>query len=321
MNSRIKRRRFGQLLFSGAAASAIANWTGKAIAQSSESTIIGISLAGQQVLDNVANTTPEIILTTADVITGRQISQLNVVSTVVENVTAVTETLRQVISPKQSRARERLTDVTTLSEGRLLISSVVYTKQGSFSRYLISSTKSNKPLKAIKFTGSAKKNFNVESVLATKDNKFLSIISYTDGTPPFSLVTFDVATGKIAADQQSDLPDLVPASRYSNLAQAPDGTIYGVRWGSEGSPLLFKIDFKNRALITGKPKIIPVALLQVNKDEIDNDLKSIAFSPSGVLYGLGDPKSQRKRSLFKIDPKTGEMNFIREFAVDQIAFI
>jgi hypothetical protein len=60
--------------------------------------------------------------------------------------------------------------------------------------------------------------------------------------------------------------------------------------------------------------------LTFNNRPLLNDLASLAFSPEGQLYALGDPTYQGTNSLFTIDPNTGAMTFVIAFAVNKITF-
>lgn len=60
--------------------------------------------------------------------------------------------------------------------------------------------------------------------------------------------------------------------------------------------------------------------LRFNGRPLSNDLACLAFSPSNQLFALADPNLEGSNSLFSVDPQTGQMQFLRKFAVDKIAF-
>ncbi len=329
MSLRIRRRRFGQLAVASAAATAIANLAGKAVAQQSPSAIYGVSLSTVKALtdvgnlvssdiNNIANTAPAITLISSDVDTGKQLSTLEIATTTVNNLTTSIEAAGKAIS---RQPQERITGLTTLSDGTLITASVVNSSQGNVNRLIFNDTKSSKAQKALKVSGFKKSNSTVENLLAIKDDTLIAVVSLNGGTPPFELVTIDRNTGIINSSNDLALPDLLPFLRLSNLAQSSDGTIYATTLGPQGVTTLVQLDLTNKSLITGKGRIINVSRLTLNNKPLQNDLLSFAFSPSGVLFGLANPNSQGTNSLYTVDVKTANVTLLRGLAVDKIAFL
>ncbi|WP_315789072.1 hypothetical protein [Fischerella sp. JS2] len=329
MYLRIRRRRFAQLMISGAAASAIANLAGKAVGQVpsveiSSDQILGVRLSKPDTVSDV-KTTPSISLVTANPVTGEQTTLVDIPST---NVTSrsVNNDARDSTTTSGNKTKslatqpiERITAFTVSFDGKLVVSSVLSQQQGNFSRLLILDAKSGKLQTALELTGFTTKNATLESLVATKEN-YLGLVSLSGGITPFEFVGVEPTSGEIFPGAKLSLPDLFFAQRYSNLALAPDGTIYATNLGSQGSTVLIQIDLADRSVVTGKAKIKSVAVLRYNKEKLENDLLSLAISSKGEIYALAKPKRDGTNSLFTIDSKTGEMTFIREFAVDKIAF-
>ncbi|MBU7587108.1 MAG: hypothetical protein KAF91_30385 [Nostoc sp. TH1S01] len=333
MNLSLKRRRFGQMMIASATTAAMANMADKTLAQSSSSKLVGFSLASNNLKvglsvggllsvdvslkTDLINTTPQIVIQTLDLLSGKLLSTLEVASKLVTNLRTSTES-----SPKAlySQTYERITDATTLTDGRLVISSVTSTQKGNYNKIVIFDAKTNSYQEGIKVSGFRSNNATIESVMAMKDNRLLSIISFGEGVPPFYFAVIDSTTGKISAGTELALPDLSPDERFSNLAQAPDGKIYATNIDREGNTNIVQIDLKNRSLLTGKAKIVPYVQLRLEKEALRNDLLSMAFSSSGQLYALAAPNGEKTKSLYTIDMKTGELQYLTEFLVEQIAF-
>lgn len=153
------------------------------------------------------------------------------------------------------------------------------------------------------------KNNTIESLLATRDGKLLSIVSLNQGIPPFTLATIDRNNGQV-----SSIPVTLPQDRrFSNLTQCPDGTIYVTSLGRSESTSLVQLEPQQGQLIS-------VQQLNFNNRPLSNDLASLACSPSNQLYALGDPISQGTNSLFTVNVSTGVMSLVKPFAVDRITF-
>ncbi|MCC5637260.1 hypothetical protein LC593_15605 [Nostoc sp. CHAB 5844] len=305
----------------------------KTLAQSTSSKLVGFTLASNNlnvglsvdrllsvdvsVKTDLVNSTPQIVIQTLDLVSGKLLSTLEVASKLVINQRTSTETAPKAL---YSQTYERITDATTLTDGRLVISSVASTQKGNYNKIVLFDSKTNSYQEGLKVSGFRSKNGTIESVMALKDNRLLSIISLREGVPPFYFAVIDSTTGKITAGTELALPDLSPDERFSNLAQAPDGKIYATNIDREGNTNIVQIDLKNRSLLTGKAKIIPYVQLRLEKESLRNDLLSMAFSSSGQLYALAAPHGKRSKSLYTIDLKTGELQYVTEFLVDKIAF-
>lgn len=318
MNLRIKRRRFGQLIIASATSAAVTNLASKTVAQQPQLIIYGVRLASaKQTEQDLANVTPGIVIVPSDVGTDKEFENIVSPASVVENIPTVTEIANKAIF---TQPRERLTGCTTLLDGTIVISSVASSKKGDISRLLFVNDRSFKFKKGLKTSGHKKKNSTVESLLATKDGRLLSVISHNGGLPPFDLVVIDPKTGKVTSGDKVALPELPPGQRLSNLVQLANGAIYATTLDREGATNLVQLDLDNKSIITGRGKIIGVSPLSLSNKTLGSDLLDLAASPDGQLFALADPNRKQTNSLFIVDPKTGEMKLLRKISVDKITF-
>ncbi len=324
MNFRIKRRRFGQLAIATTTATIVANLTGRTVAQQTE-VIYGVTLASttktkqlsKQQVSDISNSTPATVIISSDVVTGNIRSTFEVPAATVENLQTPTETASKGISTEPS---ERLTGLTTLSDGTFIVSSVASSKNGDTTRLIFIDSKSSKLKKGSKLSGFKKKNSTIESLLATKDGKLLSVISLNAGVPPFDLAVIDPQNGKVTSGNELALPAVSPKQRLSNLTQSPDGKVHAIILGREKPPTLVQLDLEYQSPATGRGKIIQLVELKFKNNSLGNDLLSLAFSPLGQLFALANLDNEKINSLFTVDVKTGELSFIRKFDVNKIAF-
>lgn len=329
MNLRIKRRRFGQIAIASAAFSAIANFASKTVAQKPESIIYGVTLASSTNIDTKlaptidariaptvdANTAPAVTLISSDLVSGQDLATIPVEAINVNNRDAVSETTNKAVYTEPS---ERLTAFTPLANGSFVIVSVASTRTGNFNRIIQIDSKSGRPQKALRASGFGRINGTIESLVAIKENNFISVVSVNEGTPPFDLVNLDLNSAKL--NSSNDLPLLAGNLRLSNLTQAPDGTIYATTLSSQRPTTLVQLDLENRAIVTGRGKIIRVSELKYNNRSLESDLLSLAVSRSGEVFALANPTSEKINSLFSVDVKSGEMKLLRKFPADKIAF-
>ncbi|RAM50656.1 MAG: hypothetical protein C6Y22_15870 [Hapalosiphonaceae cyanobacterium JJU2] len=305
---------------------AIAKFGGKTLTNGSHS-LIGAKFNNKQSLSqtistDLANTTPAISLVSLDLPTGRQAftsqiipKTLNEISpTKVDNVDTKTEVASKALYTQPS---ERITGFTVLSNGTFVLVSTVLTKHGNYSKLLFFDRRSSK---SKKISGFKKNNCTIESLVATKDDKLIAIVSLNGGIPPFEMVVINPKNGKVSSGSDLFLPELPPDRRFSNLALSPDGKIYGTTLGMEGITRLIQLDLDNKSMITGKGKIVTLSPLMFDNQPLQNDLLSLTFSPSGKVYALANPKHEKTNSLFSVDIETGEMIPVSKIAVDNIAF-
>lgn len=342
MSFKIRRRRFGHIAIASATTTLVANLRGKTLAQQNNSNNIhGVkvkfatpTLAGVAGKDTVQfsdeeNSTPAIVVTSSDVATSIISSTYEIPAAKVENPNKLSERKNKAFS---SQPHERLSGCTTLSDGTLIVSSVVGSNKGDITRLIFIDSKSNtqsKLKKSLKLTKFKKPNGTVESLLATKGGNLLAVISLNAGVPPFELASIDYQKeGEIISDnnpfgdiENSFLPKIPLSARLSNLAQSSNGTIYATMVSPESSVMLVQLDLLNKSQITGRGKIINLVELSFNDKPLGQDVLCFAFSPSDELFALANLDNQETNSLFGVDIKTGKMRFIRKFDVEKIAFV
>ncbi|MCG6134998.1 MAG: hypothetical protein MET45_10090 [Nostoc sp. LLA-1] len=325
----IRRRRFGHIAIASATATLLSNLTGKALAQQTRiGNIYGVKVKknNNQSVD-VENTTPGIIVTSANLISNLINLVLDIPGALVENSGKRSERKNKALSLSP---RERITACTALPDGTLIISSVSSSRRGDVTRFMFVDSKSNaksKLKKALKITNFKKNNDVLESVVATKDGTLIGAIS-SAGVPPFELGTIDYQKGEVISDinpfqsiNNSPLPEIPPDQRIANLTASSDGTIYATRIGAESSVKLAKIDLFNKSRITGKGRIINLVELSFNDKPLGNDVLDLAFSAADQLYALANIDYQETNSLYTVDMKTGKMKFVKRFDADKFVFI
>ncbi|MEM7555305.1 MAG: hypothetical protein AAF378_14615 [Cyanobacteria bacterium P01_A01_bin.84] len=336
----MRRRRFGELAIASIAVTTFSSFGKKVLGQktlpSSSAVIYGVSLPStanqkpQEKLQNqiklqpevardIENTTPAVNITANQLESGEEAEKIELSIQKVDNRQTRTETKSKAVF---SEPKERITGFTFLPDGTIVVSTVASSKRGDFSRLLFTSgTSKERSAKSKKVSGFTKRNSTVESLLGTKDNQLLAVISLNGGIPPFELGFIDPKSGKIRGiGADLALPVFSPVQRYSNITQAQDGTIYGTTLGSEGTLLLTTINLEKKSPLTGRSIINEGRILRFQNKTLGNDLLSLAVSPDGELYALGNPEGEKINSLFIIDPKSGVMKKVRNFSVDKIAF-
>jgi hypothetical protein len=205
------------------------------------------------------------------------------------------------------RRNERLSGLASLAKGSLLIAAT----QGLpgdpevVSRLMIS----NGSARNITMRGLGPNN-TVESLLAKNDGSILSIVSLNSGIPPLRLATIDAQTGQASLIEGFNFP---PNTRFSNLTQCPNGTIYGTALGQEGSVRLVQLDVQ-------KQQIMDLPLLRFEQRTLSNDVKSLTCSGTGQLFALADPIKRDSNVLFTVDVGTGAMKLVREVDTEKVTF-
>ncbi|PPS42786.1 hypothetical protein [Chroococcidiopsis sp. TS-821] len=285
MTLRIRRRRFGQIAIATAATTALSGFAQRAFAQRGGPILYGVTLD---------STGENLIIQALNLATGN-ILPINI--------------------QRRIEPGERISAFTAIS-GRFAIATgprmaLPGRRLGRRSRIISSTTEE------IPEPQGLDNDAAFESLLNTNDNNLLSIISLNQGTPPFRFANVDRRSGRV--NFLSDV-DLLPNRRYSNLCQSPRGTTYGTSLGPDTGPVLVQFDFANRSIITGKARILPIAPLSYNKNLLVNDVADLALSPSNQLFALADPTYEGTNSLFIVNTQTGEMTFLRKFAVQKITF-
>ncbi|MBD2772088.1 hypothetical protein [Iningainema tapete] len=242
--------------------------------------------------------------------TGSTIATLQIPTTTVSNQDLpinLTPALTDVES-----IQERLTNLTTQPNGILVSTVVSTTDEGTATRLIFKSPNPSQPPDSVKLFGFPNNNSTVESLVPITGNNFIGLISTNGSTLPFELATIERTTGNVISGANSGLPRLDPTRGYGTLAQSPDGTIYIVTVGREGTATLAQVNVGS-----GINTIVP---LTFNNKPLGNGLLSLTISPSGELYALANPNYEDINSLFIINPRSGELTLVRQFDADQITF-
>ncbi len=322
--SPLKRRQFTQLAAAGLTSTIVADISSKALAQNngqnngkSQEVLYGVNLPSTSNALNREDQTPPVELNTADVGTGKVVSRANVPVQSVDNPSSV---------KKKSQAfftgdSDRITKLTALGDGDLIISTVSKTRNGYFNHliYTVGGAK-NPQFRAKKVLDLEASNQTIESLLSLPNNQLLCIVG-TEGLPPFSFRTIDSRTGKILSNDDLNLPPLPSTHRFANLCQDPKGNIFATEIGSEGIPILILLNLQEKAIVTGKVKIQKLTPLNFEGRPLFNDVKDLNFSSSGQLYALATDNSRKKNALFTVDARSGKMGLVNDdFAGEKFAF-
>lgn len=293
--------------------------------------LMGVKLNHQHIKNDIrstdlANTTPSISLIALDLPIGQQLLNHEMLPkivheflpTTVDNADIKTEIVTQAV---YTQPTERITGLTTLSNGTFIIVTVATTQKGNHNKLLYTQGKfSQAKIRSQKISGFKQSNATIEGVLANKDDKLFGIVSYSGGSPPFELVVINLKTGKVSSDSDLCLPDLPPDIRFSNLTLAPDGTIFATTLERAGFTTLVQLDPVKKSVITGKILIHKLAQLSYKNHLLPNDLLSLTCSPSGQIFALANFKNEQYNSLLSVNIKTGKMKLISKVAVDKILF-
>lgn len=284
MNLNLTRRRFGQLVIGVSSLTALGILANKSFGQVSSQVLYGVSI------DYKSNPVGKPVILSLDLTTGQ--------------LEARTSALFPDSNSLTLESRERLTDLTFLSDGTPILGTIS-----------IPSGKEKKPKRnnaksrSKKLTISGLNKETIESWTGTQDGSLLALISQSNSTPPYRLANVDPKTGKI-----SFLKFTLPENqRFGTLVQCSDGRIYATSTGQLGETSLVSLDLKQGVISNS-------VQLNVNGTAWDSGLRSLACSPTGQLFALGAPRYEFPNSLFTVDPNSGGMTFSRELDVLNIAF-
>lgn len=280
MSHKLTRRQFAHLAIASTAGVALSSLASKTFAQTQTSLVINGVHAGDG---------PKFL----DVTQGRVLNQR---SALVSNQSRLT------LEP-----RERLTGLSYLSDGTLIMSSTSTTTEENTPRSSTIRSFGNSPKKLT--VSGLPPNQTVESFVVTNNDSLLALVGQSNGAPPFRLANINRNTGQI-----SFLNFTLPANqRFSTLAQCPDGKIYATSPGPLGETSLVRLNLE-------QGEVINLAKLTLNGTVWDNGLRSLACSPAGQLFALGALRYETTNSVYIVEPLTGAMTLLTEFDVNNIAF-
>ncbi|MEA5566114.1 hypothetical protein [Anabaena sp. UHCC 0399] len=315
----LKRRQFGKLAAASFTSTILVDFSSQVLAKTitpSQEITYGVKIGSASKARNKEDQAPALDLNIADMKTKKFLAKTNVADQSVDNPLPVA---------KKSRAffladSDRVTKVVMLGEGNLVISTVSHTRHGCFNHLISTVGGANNPrFKAKKILGLESATQTVESLLHLPNNQLLCLIG-NEGIPPFSFKTIDLKTGKILSGDELNLPPLPPNHRFANLCLDSKGTIFATEIGSEGVPILIWMNLQDKAIITGKVKINRLTPLSFEGRPLLNDVKDLAFSPSGQLYALASINEGKNNALFTVDMKTGKMLLAGDFEGEKFTF-
>ena len=154
------------------------------------------------------------------------------------------------------------------------------------------------------------KGVALQHAVALNDTTLIGLTSDITDTPPFNMVSLNLASGRVAALKRYSLET---DQRIGNFTRCPDNTIYATTLTRKSGTRLLKIDAKNF-------KFSEVASLRFRNEPLRNDVMSLACSPSGELYALANPTYEGTNSLFNLNPLDGQLTLLRQFDVEKITF-
>lgn len=210
-----------------------------------------------------------------------------------------------VIPPEQPP--ERITGFSSLTDGTLVLATtpVRTPKSVGPSRLAFPS----KPSGILSVPGLESRDA-IWSLQGISSGSLLAIVGPRHGARPNRLANINGKTGQITF--LSDFP--LPTDQwFGTLTQCPNGTIYATAGGSQGDIRLVQLELQQR-------RVISLAQLRIGNRPLQSGVKSLACSPEGQLLALFAPRYQSINSLYSVEPNTGAMSFIREFAVNAMTF-
>ncbi|TFI52423.1 hypothetical protein BLD44_020980 [Mastigocladus laminosus UU774] len=315
----LKRRQFTQLAAAGLTSTIVADISSKAVAQNngkSEEVLYGVNLPSTAKALNREDQTPPVELGTSEMETGRVVSRSNVPVQSVDNPSSVRKKSRAFFTGDS----DRVTKLTAVGDGNLVISTVSSTRNGYFNHLIYTVGGARNPqFRAKKVLDLEAANQTIESLLSLPKDQLLCLVG-TEGIPPFTFRTIDSRSGKILSADDLALPPLSPNYRFANLCQDPKGNIFATETGPDGIPVLILMNLQEKATVTGKVKIQRLTPLNFEGSPIINDLKDLNFSSSGQLYALTTDKGGKNNALFTVDTRSGKMGLVREFPFEKFAF-
>ncbi|BAZ68244.1 MAG: hypothetical protein KME28_10575 [Pelatocladus maniniholoensis HA4357-MV3] len=315
----LKRRQFTQLAAAGLTSTIVADISSKALAQNngkSEEVLYGVNLPSKSNALNREDETPSVELSTADMETQRLVSRTDVPAQSVDNPSSVRKKSRAFFTGDS----DRITKLTALGDGNLVISTVSKTRNGYFNHLIYTVGGARNPqFRAKKVLELETADQTVESLLSLPKDQLLCLVG-TEGVPPFAFKIIDSTSGKIRSGDDLALPPLPPNHRFANLCQDPKGNIFLTETSSEGIPILISMNLQEKAVVTGKVKIQRLTPLNFEGSPQINDVKDLNFSASGQLYALTTDKGGKNNALFTVDTKSGKMGLVREFPFEKFAF-
>jgi hypothetical protein len=188
---------------------------------------------------------------------------------------------------------ERLTGLTYLGDGTLIISITPdsASANGAEPTRLLILDKSSKTIAV----SGLQSHQALDSLLLLKDASLIGLVTEKDGSAPAKIVDLDPKTGKI-----SDRFDLPKGTRFSCLAESPDGKLYTSVFRANATTDLLEVK-------SAQKTVNVVAKLTVDGGPWYHGIQSLMFSPAGELLALANLEYRLPNSLYRVKVDTGVM--------------
>ena len=151
--------------------------------------------------------------------------------------------------------------------------------------------------------------YGASSLLIPLSGAPLALVSHYSDTLPFWLANVDLSSGRVTV---LEMP-LDRKTRYSHLAQCPDGKIYAVSIAPQWNIRLVRLDIEALSVTQLSP--LTIAGLPLRAPPRD-----LACGPTGQLYALADDRAG-SRSIYRLDIASGSLTLIAPFDVDRMVFV
>ena len=301
MQFEFTRRRFGQLAIASTIATGLATVARKTSAQAPSLVILGMR-PGSPISSNLDQPTDGDF---TDIGTGAENSSGGSARSLILQPSSganLQDGAVQVTAPVLQFG-DVLTAFTSLSDGTLIIAtrfSSLGKKDNATRLDILGSSVTTVTVSGLK------KQEEIVSLLGLNDGSLVGLVAKTNGNPPTRLVTIDLQTGRLA--KADNLPG---NSRFSNLAQCSDGTLYTTAITKTGETALARLD--------KKPTIL--AKLSFNNTAWNNGLSGLVCAPSGQFIALGARRYESPNYLHLVDKNTGVMTRLKAYNFAKITLL
>jgi hypothetical protein len=216
---------------------------------------------------------------------------------------------RQVVNQPILSPGERLTGLTYLSDGNLLVAITPDSAAANGSeptRFLIL----NQSSQTISVSG-LKVDEALDSLLLLKSGSLIGLVTKKDGTGPAEIVDVNPKTGKVSFTNRISLP---ADRRFSCLAEAPDGTLYTSVFRANATTELLKLDLAQKTVTV-------VAKLSVDDISWYHGIQSLIFTPVGQLVALANLEYRLPNSVYTIQLDTGVMTKVTDLEASRATLL
>jgi len=141
--------------------------------------------------------------------------------------------------------------------------------------------------------------------------RYYGLVGLHNDRPPYQLVTFSAASTGVLKLKSVELPS---ETRYANLTQCPDGTIYATSLAAQQGTRLVVLNPESG-------QVIERSQLTLNLRRLPSDIMSLTCDLNGRLYALADPTRRGTAALYSLDATTGTLCWLGNFAAHKVAFI